>query len=790
MMNRRVAALAAWIALLAACVAIIAQTRFTADLSAFLPRTPTPEQQLLVDQLTDGMVSRLLLVAIEGGEAGTRADASRALAQRLRADPAFVMIANGEPVHEERDRKLLYDYRYLLSPAVTPERFTVAGLHEAIGESVALLASPLGMLTKSLLPADPTGELLALVERFESGARPALAEGVWASRDGSRALLLAQTRAAGSDMDAQEAAIAAVRTAFAAVRAEAGEAAAPLRLAMTGPGVFAVESRATIKAEVTQLALLSTGIIVTLLLFIYRSPTALVLGLVPVVTGAVAAVAAVSLGFGMVHGITLGFGTTLIGEAVDYAIYLFVQRDPAADDEPEARPAFWPTIRLGVMTSVCGFAALLFSGFPGLAQLGLYSITGLVVAALTTRFVLPALLPASFRIRDLSPLGRRLQGLAAGAPRLRGPLVAIVAAAAAVVYVHRDRVWNHELAALSPVSAADQALDQALRADLGAPDVRYVVVVSGVDREAALSGAEAVGERLQPLVTDGVLGGFESPAHYLPSRATQLARRGSLPEADVLAARLAGATAGLPLSAGRLAPFLAEVEAARSLAPLTREDLEGTSFALATDSLVIRQHGRWSALLPLRAPDGGARDIDAARVRAALAADDGMPAVFVDTKGESDRLYAGYLQEARLLSLAGLAAIVALLALALRSARRVAGVLLPLAAAVLTVVAGLVLAGVALTILHLVGLLLIVAVGSNYALFFDRAAGEAGPAPRTLASMLFATLTTVAGFGLLAFSSVPVLQAIGTTVGPGAILALLFSAIIARRAPSPALRSS
>jgi predicted exporter len=72
-------------------------------------------------------------------------------------------------------------------------------------------------------------------------------------------------------------------------------------------------------------------------------------------------------------------------------------------------------------------------------------------------------------------------------------------------------------------------------------------------------------------------------------------------------------------------------------------------------------------------------------------------------------------------------------------------------------------------------------VGSNYALFFDRADAQAPIAPRTLASMLLANLTTVAGFGLLAFSSVSLLQALGTTVGPGVILALAYSAIFARR---------
>jgi predicted exporter len=100
--------------------------------------------------------------------------------------------------------------------------------------------------------------------------------------------------------------------------------------------------------------------------------------------------------------------------------------------------------------------------------------------------------------------------------------------------------------------------------------------------------------------------------------------------------------------------------------------------------------------------------------------------------------------------------------------------MLPLLAAVAIVIAGLHLAGERLHLLHLVGMLLIVAVGSNYALFFGRQGESADPA--TLTSMLVACLTTTVGFGALALSKVPVLHAIGVTVGPGAILALLLAA--------------
>jgi predicted exporter len=149
-------------------------------------------------------------------------------------------------------------------------------------------------------------------------------------------------------------------------------------------------------------------------------------------------------------------------------------------------------------------------------------------------------------------------------------------------------------------------------------------------------------------------------------------------------------------------------------------------------------------------------------------------------KVESDRLYSGYLNEAIVLSLGGLLAIVGLLFVVFRSVSRVARIIAPLTAAVITVTAGLTLFGQQLMILHLIGLLLVVAVGSNYALFFDPTDNDSKISPSTLASMLFANLTTVAGFGLLAFSNVSILQAMGVTVAPGVILALFYAAIFAR----------
>ena len=774
MQRRGIPAIVLWLVFLLACGVLISRAHFTTDLSAFLPRTPTPEQKLLMDQLRDGLTSRLILVGIEGADAPTRARLSKQTAALLRADPAFVTVNNGEPVNTERDRAYLFNHRYLLSPAVTPDRFGVAGLHAALGDTIDLLSSPAGLLVKSMLPRDPTGEMLRLLDQFNSGSQPTLMDGAWASRDGARALMLMQTRAPGSDTDAQELAMAAIRQAF----DSAAGAPPAARLVMTGPGVFSVTARNTIQSQVSRLSILGTALIATLLLLVYRSFTALALGLLPVITGALAGIAAVSLGFGSVHGITLGFGTALIGEAVDYSIYLFVQSEHENPDQQRWIERFWPTIRLGVLTSIVGFASLLLSGFPGLAQLGLYAIAGLVAAATTTRFVLPHLLPRNFRIHDVSAIGARLVRWTRRAASLRLPAAVLLLAACAVLVLDRARLWNDKISSLSPVSQADVALDTRLRADMGAPDVRYLVVVTGQSREQVLHAAGQVSTLLQTQVDQGELAGFESPSRYLPDIATQRARQASLPPPDVLESRLAQAVQGLPVRASLFAPFVAEVAAARTQPLLRSTDLEQTSMAMAVQALLIEQNHQWNALLPLTAPE--AAEINADKIRAALGTT-GLPNVlFVDMKAESDRLYAGYLHEAIALSLGGLCAIVGLL-LVLRPPARVVRIVAPLGAAVITVAAGLIAAGQQLVILHLVGLLLVVAVGSNYALFFDHSsAASASVSPRTLASMLFANLTTVAGFGVLAFSKVSILQAMGITVAPGVILALIYAAIFAR----------
>ncbi len=784
MNGHRVRVLIVWLGCVAFAAIVVARARYITDLSAFLPAHPTPTQQLLVDQLRDGPASRLILIAIEQADVASRARVSLAVVERLRKDPAFSSVNNGEAAAGQRDREFLFQHRYLLSEAVDAQRFTSAGLSAAIRETIDNLASPAGLLFKSLLPRDPTGELLSVFDQLARSPAPQSRDGVWVSSDGSRALAVAQTAASGSDSDAQSRAIDAIRAAFAAAAAELPQAAAnSVQLRLSGPGVFAVAARAKIERAAVRLSIASSILVVTLLLVVYRSLPALGLGLLPVATGALVGIACVALGFGAVHGITLGFGITLIGESVDYSIYFFIQSRQAHADHPSWQQLWWPTIRLGMLTSVCGFASLLPSGFPGLKQLGLYSISGLIAAALVTRYVLPALLPPNFTIRDVAPLGRRTAGALQSLRSFSGRAILLCGAALvllvlAVLYHDRATLWNRELSALSPVSIEEQNYDAKLRTDLGAADVRDLVIVSGPDMESILHSAELAARALQPLVDKKVIGGFESPANYLPSMATQESRRSSLPNAVVLRVNLKQAVGGLPLRADGLQPFLEDVEATRHAALVIPRDLVGTSLDAAFESLILHQKDQWNALLPLRSATAGG-EVDLPSVAAALNDGQVQDARVLDLKRESDALYGSYLAEAIHLSLAGFLALTVLLLIALRSPLRVARVLAPLVLAVLTVVAGLAIAGVHLSILHLVGMLLIVAVGSNYALFFDRQANsaEVGNEALTLASLVIANASTVIGFGLLSFSQIPVLVALGTTVAPGTFLALLFAAI-------------
>lgn len=758
------AALLAWLLLVVAGGWWIARhTVFSNDLTAFLPASGSPVEQSLVEHLRSGAASRTMMIALEGADPEKLAEASRELAGALRKDKRFDFVTNGAVEHTQAARDLVMKNRYLLSPAVDAGRFGEAPLRRALEANLDQLSSLYGIAFRAVLARDPTGELRRIGEASVQGA-PAMRFGVWFSADGERTLLLAETAASGMDAVRQQDALEAVVQAV----SDPG-----LRVSVSGPGTFAASIRAAIHRDARWLTGIAGALVVLTLLFVYRSPRTVALSALPVLTGLIAGVAAVSLIFGSVHGITLAFGVTLIGEAVDYPSYVFAQRRAG---EPVLRTLsrVWPTLRLAALTTVFGSLALLLSSLQGLSQLGILSMVGVLSAGLVTRWVLPILAPGS---DAPPPRSLPFSLIAAGLALRRGAWIAWVLLATAIVFiaVRHDRIWDDDLGHLSPLPEDAQKVDQKLRADLRAPDAGYLLTVAGPSREAVLEQSERVALALEEGVRGGLLEGFDAAARYLPSKATQERRRAALPDPQTLRRSLEKAQRGLPYREDAFAPFLRDVEAARSAPLLEFEDLQGTGLDLKVGSLLLSRGGEWTAFIPLR----GVHDRAALRALAERLPADAR-ASWLDLKETSDRLVGGY--RAQALSLAGLGAfaIALLLYAGLKQAGSAFRVMLPVYSALAMTVACLLLVGEGLSLFHLVSLLLVLGVGLNYALFFNRA--ELGNESERETSLALAVcfITTLSAFGCLATSRIPVLSAIGLTVSIGSALSLLNAMVLGR----------
>jgi predicted exporter len=591
--------------------------------------------------------------------------------------------------------------------------------------------------------------------------------GVWLSNDGKRALLLAETRAAGFDVEAQARAAAAVRQAF----VETSPPGAVLLLA--GAGIAASSTRETIERDAMRASLLSIAGIFLILAFVYRSPRPVALSALPALTGLALGTTAVSLLFGPVHGITLAFGAILIGEAVDYPTYLYAHAGRSESLERTLQ-RIGRTLGLAVLTTVCSAIAMLLSSFHGLAQLGLLIMVGVLAAGMVTRWVLPALTPGQVLKRKMvrMPFG--------DAPRLRSARGSLLWSAMlalcgfVVLYMQNERLWDDDLANLSPVPAELRVLVTELRAQLGAPDVRHLVVVIASDREQALQKSEQAAQLLDRAIASGWIARYDFAARYLPSRSTQAARRAALPDIATLTENLHEATQGLSFRAGVFASFLADVERARSAPWLDAAALQDTALGLRVETLLRPVSGHWEALMPLT---GVSNPLALAE---AFSANGERDVFLIDLKREADALVAAYRGEALMLFALGLLCVVALVYGGSRNAVMTARVLVPVLAAAVLGVATLVLLGQRLTVFHMVALLLVIGVGLNYALFFNRRQWDADERALTLLSLTVAGLTTVWASIVLATSATPVLRAIGMTIAAGTLYGFVFSALLAR----------
>ncbi len=760
-MTRAIPVLAALAAAVLILLIVLARIDIRTDMAEFLPAGRTEASRMILDEARSGAATGVILIGIEGAPPPDLARIATAMAASLPASGLFQLVAGGQP--PAADQAFLFQHRYALSPATTADAFTEAALRGSLEALLRQLRSSAAPLAVQYGLADPTGAFFSLLRAWAGAASVRSIDGAWFAPDGSRALLLARTRAGGMDVPAQDAALHAIDAAFQA----AGPG--PARLIAAGPAVFARDAARSIRADVERISILSSVLVAGLLWWRFRSPLVLAAIAAPVVLSVAVAALAVQAVFGMVHGVALGFGATMLGVSVDYPVLMIGHRkqgEPAGDTRARIGRAFI----LAVLSALLGLVAMEASGFPGLVQLGVFASAGLAACALLTWTVLPRLIVAA----HLAPVAAgdpAWLGRVEGIRRHRRWAAAPVLLAAAFLATH-GIAWQADLQALSPVPEASRVLDRALRAQLGAPEAGQFLLVRGPSAEAVLQAQEQLMPALDRLQSGGALHGAEFAARLLPSAATQAARLAGLPGAATLAATLAAAQAGLPFRADAFQPFRDAVVAARGAPPIRLEDLAGTLVGARLAPLLLRRGPDWIGPILLQGVQDGPR------IAAAVQRPD---VLYVDVRAELGGILSAYTAQAGWWLAASAAAVLLLLLAGLRDPARAARVLGAVAAALLVTVALLTAAGIRLSLIHLVALQLVAGVGLDYALFFARRLLDSEERARTLRTLVTCNIMTLLTFGLLAACQTPLLRDIGITVATGALLAMAFAFLFAGR---------
>ena len=592
------------------------------------------------------------------------------------------------------------------------------------------------------------------------------------SARGIHVLVSAELAGSAYDDRVQRSSLAAVAAAEAAVRAVAPQA----EVLRTGAVFFAEAARASAERDVELIGAGSLIGIVLLMLAVFRSVRPLALGLLTVLTGLAAAVSATVLVHGELHLLTLVFGASLIGEAIDYSIQYFSAYAGAGSqwDPRRGLAAVRPGLTLALATSALGYGALMLMPFPAVRQIALFALAGLVAAYLSVILLLPYLLRRPYG-RDIAPIAVPMARLIEWWRARIGPKPALAMVAGLMALCVPGWLALHaddDVRTLSSRPAALLEQEARIRSLTGVQLATRFFVIEADTPEAALQTEERLTARLRPLVDKGELAHYQAVSSFVPSAARQEENRRLLRKNLQLdGKRLAEAFQQVGLrssAAGDLAAAYGESEGRL----LTPQAWVASPAAAPFRHLWLGRtaDGHASVVVPAGAADNSALE--------ALAA--GIPGVtFVDKAASVSRLFGQY--RTGLSYGLGVALLLVLGVLAWRyGLRGGAAVLLP---AVLGIAAALALAGYggsALTLFNVMALLLVLGVGVNYSIFLIEGRARAGT---TGIAVALSAATTVLSFGLLAFSGTPALSGFGATLLAGIAISVLGAPLSLSLAP-------
>ncbi|MBL8730046.1 MAG: MMPL family transporter [Planctomycetes bacterium] len=764
---------------------VLLQLRVTTDITHFLPGGEPDSRIELARRIATGELSRTMVLLVETQDRDEAAVVSRAFEQALRAEPrvgaVLAALDGGPPAGVDEALWTTYQPRRFAflapSAAAVRERLGDAGIAAAVAALKQRLASPMSGLVSRVAPADPFLVLPSLFERTTGGTASGLGvvDERFVSTEGAAAVLFLTTRTTASESVSQRDLLAGIDAAFAAVRAAHGD---HLRLLRTGANRHAVGAEDSMRADIQRVSIGSIAGLVLLFLLLFRSLRPMLMSLPVLGVGFLAGTSACLLAFGSVHGLTLAFGASLLGVAIDYSLHFCAHHAlaPAAGGPRQTLRHIWPSLFLSAATTVVAFVALLVATFPGLRELALFAAVGISAALLFTYLLLPGLAgpsrPTRLTLAIAGGIDRVLQR------RSRWLLLPGAAALLAIAAGLPSLRWDDGVSTLNRIDPVLKAEDDDVQARVARFEQRRVVVVTGHDEQEALARNDLATAALVAAEHAGELESHVGVGALLPSVARQQAVDAAVRADATLWPRLREALTAAGFVATAFTPFADDL-AAPPPRPLVPADLKGTPLqTLVRPFRADGEHG--VAYLNFL---HGLRDEPALRER--VEAIDG--AQLLDIEGALTGALADYRTRMQELLLLGLVAVVLLVAVRHRAVRPTLIACLPALVAALATMSLLALCGVSMNLLSLVALLMVVSMGVDYGIFLT--AGEVDPAGRmaTQFSILLASLTTVLGFGLLSLSQQPALFRIGATSGVGILccllLALSVAAVAAPRRP-------
>jgi len=753
----------------------------TTDITHFMADETDAKLAGISRQLAQSELTRTIVLSVhsnEGDDPGNSLRAAAKLADALRGHPEVAWLRTGPgEVDGEAIHALYFPRRHYLLD-VLEDRLSDAGLRGAAQALKQELGRPTGAVVKRVAPADPLLLYPAQLRSLEAARAGGLdlVDGQFIA-DGKYALVLLASRHSPFDAAAQGPLQTAIAEAFAAVQGGG------LVLKQSGVARFALAAEHSMREDIQRISTVSLVGLLLLFFVMFRGPRLIVLALVPLLAGVVAALAACLLLFGAVHGLTLAFGATLIGVCIDYSVHLFNHHllDPPTIGGPEASarrvgPGLW----LGALTTIAGFAGLAWTSFPGLREIAVFASVGVLAAVVATRYWLPALMPRRSAVgRIPRAVADGLARMVVGLGRSRVALLALPVAAVLVIAIGARQVsWNDDIKLLTTTDPAMLAEDEGVRGRVARMDSgRFIVAIgSGANLEAAEEAAlvvnDAVHDVLVAATAAGELAEFRSLHSFVRAAAAQEASLAALRE-PTLAARLEAAFVAEGFRAGSFAQFFSDMSSAPG--PVTLAALASTPLADLVRSFRVEL--------------GGPADVDAAPTVAVLSFVRGVraggalrgrlaavPGSHYFDQGETMAAAYGDFRERTLqLVLFGLLGVFALVLLRYRRLGRALAAFAPAVLAAGATVGLLAIFGVELGLMHVVALLLVLSMGVDYGVFLAESRDDPGGLAATLLSVLVACLSTVLAFGLLAMSASPALRALGLTVGLGVLLSLVLA---------------